>query len=202
MTSAMRLYSYIVRYDIGFAPNPFHGRCTLATCKPRIRRSASVGDWIAGVGQRQTLDGRLVFAMRVGETLTFDQYWNDPRFQRKKPDRRGSLKHRYGDNIYHRNPGGEWVQSDSRHSHDDGLPNLDHVRKDTSADAVLVADTFSYWGKDAPIIPPALRSWDGVDLGRPGRDHQWRPYSDEMIEAFVEWISSLEPGCQGEPADW
>jgi Nucleotide modification associated domain 2 len=33
---------------------------------------------------------RLVFAMEVGEKLTFDEYWTDARFQRKKADRRGS----------------------------------------------------------------------------------------------------------------
>ncbi|MFH1865797.1 MAG: hypothetical protein ABIK85_07930, partial [Candidatus Eisenbacteria bacterium] len=39
----MRLFSYIVARDYGFAPNPFCGVCTLATCKPKIRESASVG---------------------------------------------------------------------------------------------------------------------------------------------------------------
>jgi len=32
------LYSYIVKTDTGFAPNPFHGFCTLACCKPIMRR--------------------------------------------------------------------------------------------------------------------------------------------------------------------
>lgn len=32
------LFSYIVRWDHGFAPNPFHGICSLATCKPGIRK--------------------------------------------------------------------------------------------------------------------------------------------------------------------
>lgn len=41
-----RIYSYVVRYDSGFAPNPFYGYCTLATCKPDIRRAAEVGDWL------------------------------------------------------------------------------------------------------------------------------------------------------------
>ena len=42
------LFSYVVRYDSGFAPNPFHGFCTLATCKPGIRAHANVGDWVVG----------------------------------------------------------------------------------------------------------------------------------------------------------
>ena len=199
----MRLYSYKVVYDIGFAPNPFHGTCTLATCKPRIRSGASVGDWIAGVGSRaQRTAGRLVYAMEVGERLTFDQYWSEPRFERKKPDRRGSLKYRYGDNVYHRSPAGEWIQEDCRHSLDDGTPNPDHVRRDTSANAVLIAAHFTYWGGDGPVLPTELRDWDGTDLGEPGRDHTYTAYPPAMIEVFVAWARGLPNGYQAPPIDW
>jgi len=45
-TAAVReLHSYVVARDYGFAPNPFFGFCTLATCKPRLRSVAQVGDW-------------------------------------------------------------------------------------------------------------------------------------------------------------
>ena len=75
-----RLYSYIVANDTGFAPNPFHGYCTLATCKPRIRKTARVGDWIVGTGsKRNGKAGYAVYAMRVTEIMTFDEYWSDPR---------------------------------------------------------------------------------------------------------------------------
>ena len=40
------LYSYVITRDYGFAPNPFGGICTLATCKPGIRNHATVGDWV------------------------------------------------------------------------------------------------------------------------------------------------------------
>jgi len=43
-----KLYSYIMTSDSGFAPNPFHDICTLATCKPETRRLAKKGDWILG----------------------------------------------------------------------------------------------------------------------------------------------------------
>lgn len=45
----MRLYAYTMTSDSGFAPNPFHGFCTLATCKARIRERATTGDWVLGV---------------------------------------------------------------------------------------------------------------------------------------------------------
>ena len=44
------LFVYTVAYDVGFAPNPFYGFCTLATCKADIRNAADVGDWVVGVG--------------------------------------------------------------------------------------------------------------------------------------------------------
>lgn len=40
----MKLFSYVVAREYGFAPNPFFGWCTLATCKPKIRVTAEVGD--------------------------------------------------------------------------------------------------------------------------------------------------------------
>lgn len=203
LRNPVRLYSYKVVYDIGFAPNPFHGTCTLATCKPKIRSGASPGDWIVGVGScAKRTQGRLVYAMEVEEKVTFEEYWSDPRFERKKPNRAGSLKYRYGDNVYHRSRAGQWVQEDSRHSLDDGTPNPDHVKRDTGADAVLLASRFTYWGGQGPELPAELRDWDGVDLGEPGRDCTYKAYSPEMIEAFVGWIDGLDPGYQAPPIDW
>ena len=71
----MRLFSYVVARDYGFAPNPFFGVCTLATCKPNVRRIARPGDWVVGTGSAaHNREGYLVFAMKVAEALTFDQY--------------------------------------------------------------------------------------------------------------------------------
>ena len=75
-----RIHSYVVRYDSGFAPNPFYGYCTLATCKPGIRRKAEVEDWVVGSGSNDRSVGRggyLVYAMRVTEVMTFDDYTVD-----------------------------------------------------------------------------------------------------------------------------
>ncbi len=161
-----RLFTYIVRYDIGFAPNPFFGYCTLATCKPGIRKGAVVGDWIAGVGSKTKGQyGCLVYAMQVEEALSFDDYWSDPRFRRKRPNRVGSLKQRYGDNIYHRVADGKtWVQEDGRHSLDDGSPNMKHVQRDTNPPRVLISQRFVYYGSEAAEIPVTYRQWDGFDV--------------------------------------
>jgi len=74
----MRLFSYVLRYDTGSAPNPFLGMCTLAICKPRIRRVAEPGDWVAGVGsvnvRGRDLSGHLVYAMKVEESISLADY--------------------------------------------------------------------------------------------------------------------------------
>lgn len=48
----MRVFTYVLDHDTGFAPNPFHGWCTLAGCKPVIRRTARIDDWIVGMTPR------------------------------------------------------------------------------------------------------------------------------------------------------
>src|SRR4051794_15707496 len=109
---------YVVDRDFGFAPNPFHGSCTLATCMPRIRKPAQLGDWVAGMGGRRLkATGRCIYAMRVTETKTFDDYFADPAFFDKRPVRNGSSVMMVGDNIYHVDcSNGLWRQLDSHHS--------------------------------------------------------------------------------------
>ena len=73
VSSHMRLYSYVVARDYSFAPNPFFGVCTLATCKPSIRQSATVGDLVVGSGSKSRGQGRqLVFAMSVTGIMSFN----------------------------------------------------------------------------------------------------------------------------------
>lgn len=198
----MRVFSYIVRFDVGFAPNPFHGVCSLATCKQDIRRVAQVGDWIVGTGSRpKGKAGNLVYAMRVSEIVTFQEYWDDERFIQKRPNLRGSRMQHFGDNIYHRGPANEWVQENSRHSKNDGTVEERHLQRDTKSDRVLLADEFVYFGGDGPVIPESLRS--GYDLDLVHTTPAFRnKFADEQVTAVVEWIRSLEPGVQGRPEDW
>lgn len=199
-----RIYSYVVRYDSGFAPNPFYGYCTLATCKPRIRRGARVGDWVIGCGSSESdRSGYLVYCMRISEILTFDEYDNDPRFQSKKPFRPGSHKQNCGDNIYYQyDPAGAWQQRDSFHSHDDGSTNYAHVQRDTGVNRVLISDQFVYFGGEGPVFPEELQDKEGSSLCKRGRGE--RIYADPSVVAdLAQWMRNLKAvGLQGEPSDW
>jgi hypothetical protein len=95
----MKLYSYVVEHDEGRAPNPYFRVCTLCRCKERkspekprnIVELAIEGDWIVGTGganpRKSAGHGKLVYAMRVDERLTREQYYADSRFAKKRAER-------------------------------------------------------------------------------------------------------------------
>lgn len=182
-----RVYIYVVDRDFGFAPNPFHGVLTLATCKPEIRRTANVGDWVIGVGGgRLNATGRCIFAARVTGHKTFDEYWADPAFLDKRPVRNGSSRMMVGDNIYHRDAATKkWRQADSHHSYADGSANPHNVRVDTKTSRVLISNHFYYFGRAAPVIPSRLLSAIGYSNGR-----NYRVFSLTDSAKLVSWIES------------
>lgn len=198
----MRLFSYVVARDFGFAPNPFFGACTLATCKPIVRRTASVGDWVIGTGSSKwSRSGQLVYAMCITEDMTFNQYWCDHRFFLKRPNLQGSKKQAFGDNIYFRDKTGKWTQQDSHHSYADGTPNLHNIVHDTNSDRVLVSTDYAYWGGDGPNIPPRFRNFDGHDIC--ARRHHRCRFPDAMVRDFVAWFRALcATGYRSPPLDW
>lgn len=184
-----RVYMYVVDRDFGFAPNPFHGWCTLATCKPGIRERADVGDWVLGVGgARLEATGRCIFAMRVTRTLTFDEYWRDSEFFDKRPVRNGSRKMMVGDNIYHRGRKG-WVQEDSHHSNPDGSTNPHNLLRDTAADRILASRHFFYFGRNAPAIPTDILTSIGYRNGR-----NYRVFDSAQCAKLISW---LHEQCRG-----
>ncbi len=200
----MKLLTYIVARDYGFAPNPFHGYCTLATCKPRVRSSTSIGDWIVGTGAKTRYDlaGYLIYAMKVDEVMDFDSYWNDPRFLCKRPVTNGSLKQIYGDNIYHR-VDDRWIQADSHHSLDEGRPNPKNIDHDTSVNRLLIARKFVYFGDAAPYIPEDFRPYQPTDedICCPSQGH--RVASHQFATAFESWLDNRgEWGVQGMPLEF
>lgn len=186
----MKCYTYVVARDFGFAPNPFGGFCTLATCKPAIRSIAKVGDWILGTGSaKMKLQGKLIFAMEVTEKLTYNDYWNDPRFQCKKPLMNCSLKKAYGDNIYFYDElNKNWLQSNSHHSNADGSINYHNLNRDTRINKVLISTCFYYFGKNCPLLPDEFN-----EKVCHGRSHK-NITNIEDIEKIVMWIkNNFEP---------
>lgn len=183
-----RIFRYIVAYDYGSAPNPFDGYCTLAVCKPRIRRTAKVGDWVIGFQTGKTK--RVTYAMEVGESLSFSEYWHDPRFKSRKPDN----KLVPDDNIYRplRADALEpsdfvWVES---RTHDDASR-----QKDVGGQRVLIAKRFWYFGREAPVIDSRLDHLVPVTQGHCVDVH--RKPSDLPI--LIGWLSRFDEGAHALP---
>jgi hypothetical protein len=185
------VYMYVVARDFGFAPNPFHSVCTLATCKPMIRRKAQVGDWVIGMGgAKLNAVGRCIYLMQVTDTLTFDAYWNDPEYHCKRPVRNGSRVTIMGDNIYYRPVGTTaWVQEDSHHSQIDGRPEPSNIKNDTQTDRVLLSRNFFYFGDAAPLIPEEILSQLKYSNGR---GH--RIYTVAQAQPLLDWIQAAYKG--------
>src|SRR5262245_17878769 len=144
-----RLFTYTIRIDDGAAPNPFRGMCSLAICKPTIRRVAEPG---AGLGSQVApsgnLAGRLVYAMRVEETLSLADY--DRYAPSRWPDRlpnvdSADLADRLGDCIYDFSSGKPIQRR--------GVHGPLNQATDLSGQNALISRHFYYFGSRAYPLP-------------------------------------------------
>lgn len=197
-----RLFCYKQTHDTGFAPNPFHGRCTLTTCKAGMRRSKRVGDWVAGFTSERVTKGRdaigqerLIYLMRVAEVLPMECYFTDPRFAVKKsshPDNAAApCISSIGDNIYELRDEA-WIQHPNR-SHDEG-----DKATDLSGKNALIAEEFYYFGVEALVIPGEIRPSIPVYQA----NHGWRTKDLSIVQAFLDYVRTRGRGIHARPHTW
>ena len=196
----MHLFSYRVEHDFGLAPNPFGGTISFAVCRGDIRSNKfmQIGDWLVGTGSvSMKNEGRLIYAMKVEEIIRFDEYWNDPRFQYKKPYLKGTLVQMYGDNFYH-TVDERMVQKPSAHSNPDLEQRIKLYNKDVKGKRVLLSKTFYYFGDNCPLIPTELQT-----ICSSGRAYKYKKITEEQIKSFVSWLeSNYSVGIHGDPCNW
>ena len=192
----MKLFSYIVTDDTGFSPNPFHGYCTLACCKPAIRRTAKEKDWIVGLTPKSE-GNRIVYLMQVDEIESFDEYWNDRRFQQKKPCPKGDRVMQRGDNIYEPNSHGGFRQLASLHSDQKCRAREDsgNKKRDLSGECVLISENFAYFGRKTIDLPPGLKTLIVA------RSHRCR-FPVEAIFQFQSFTEKIRFGVHAAPKIW
>jgi hypothetical protein len=194
---AMRLFSYKQTHDTGFAPNPFHGVCTLATCKARIRLKKQVGDWVAGFTSAR-LNGdpvgseRLIYLMQVSEKLGLDEYYRAPVFAAKIPRLHAArCVDRAGDNIYYLEAG--QMKQVENPSHD-----LSNVEDDTSGEFVLVGRRFYYFGSQPLVVPRHLRPDVPPGVAKNGVETK----DQARAQAFIDWVDGKGQGIHAPPHRW
>jgi hypothetical protein len=158
--------------------------CSLAICKPGIRSTARKGDWIAGLGSRNAhsgdLSGRLVYAMRVEEVVSLQEY--DARASTDWPHRipnvgSADLSERLGDCIYDFSSG--------RPAQRPGVHGPGNVDTDLGGKNVLVSRDFYYFGNRAIPLPDHLLPICHQTQGHKSTANA--PY----FERFVTWLREL-----------
>jgi len=179
------LFSYCIPYDDGAAPNPFWGLCTLAICKPAIRRKAEIGDWVVGTGSKHStigdIAGKVVYARRVTRKMTMEEY--DRFTQSEYPDKIPQLesadrRRRCGDSIYD--------FSTLIPSLRPSVHNAKNRHTDLGGEYVLLSNHFFYFGDQPVALPEALRA-----IAQQQQGHQ-APANAEYVDVFVDWIESLK----------
>lgn len=184
MIEGPRIFRYVVRQDRGGSPDPFHGWCSLAVCKPQIRRSARVGDWILGLRSRH--NDQVIYAMRLDEVMSLGDYWADSRFIAKRSGGDGPP-----DNFYREVANGV-IQRVANALHDEK-----EATRDIAGLNALVSCHFWYFGGQSPTLPTEL-----VHLVHSGQGHalQKRRQADD-VEVLQQWLAHWPMGRNGAPLD-
>lgn len=197
----MNCFRYKLDHDFGLAPNPFWGTMTLAVCKGDIRRNKNlqIGDWIIGTGSKKLKKlNKLIYAMRVDEKMFFDDYYNSPLYQCKKPVINGSLVQMYGDNIYHTGQVGKVIQDPCAHSNSKLQTNVTHRDRDARGKYVLLSKHFYYFGDNCPTVPNIL-----IRICCTSRNYSYKDIEKEDVALFLEWLeSNFDIGIHGDPINW
>lgn len=191
-TLEYKLYSYKMAHDNGFAPNPFFGVLTLATCKPKMRFNTQVGNWIAGWTSKHMVqtsteigEEKLIYLAKVTKKLTFSEYWRQ--YPQKRPvyTNDKSKPERYGDNLYQPVKENEFIQ----------ITNVHHgekkKQKDLDGKYVLVCEEFYYFGSMKPLEIP-------VDLQHPKVPKAQTSYGviTEDASEFINYVRQHAAQCK------
>ena len=150
----MKILTYKLTADTGFAPNPFHGVLTLAACTPNhMRANLEKGDYIVGIESNELMEKRkkaglcpqkdnlLIYIAEVSEILSLNDYFHDPRFENKKYRKDKCWILEKGDNVYYKDGKmWKWLRG---HAHDN---KTKVIYKDIYGNKVFICKRFTYFG--------------------------------------------------------
>jgi hypothetical protein len=185
------LFSYVLRYDDGAAPNPFWGICTLTICKPAIRRTAEIGDWVIGTGSKNSkinigkthdFSDSIVYAMKVTDKKSLADY--DEFCIKNLPDKipkwfDQDWRKRMGDCIYD-------FSSKIEPTIRKGVHIEANRDRDISGQYSLLSNQFYYFGGKALPLPKGLKGIIKKNQGHLKIEKQ------DIIETFEHWIQQFE----------
>jgi len=187
--------SYKMTHDSGFAPNPYNGCLTLATCKSGIRRCHQVGEWLAGFTSK-TLNNdkpgqeRLIYLAKVSQKMEIKDYYE--KYPNKRPGQCPKA-----DNIY------KW-ENGKYHQLKNPFHGDDSIDDDVAGKNVLIADEFYYFGKEVLTIPENIRNRNDINI--PKVQAAYGVFTKgQAADDFIAWVKSqaaiLYPGKKGKFAE-
>lgn len=198
MIRTMRLFSYKLTNDSGFAPNPFFNIMTLATCKPYMRNSKKIGDWIAGFTSVKLCgdkvgEERLIYLMKVTDKIPISDYFINPDFKNKIPNlSKKEFIYQTGDNIY-KPIGDSYVQLENRNH------TLDDKKRDFKGKFVLLSTNFYYFGRRPLKISNSLRP--KIPIGQ--TSHGYLTHDFIRASDFISYVKeSSTTGVHNAPHKW
>ena len=142
--------------------NTFGGTCTLTICKPVIRRTADIGDWVIGTGSKNAkcndgkihdLSQKIVYAMKVESIKSLQDY--DPYCQTSLPDKipdwsSTDWKRLVGDCIYDYSKSAVPTIRGKIHNESNRPTDLRGIN-------ALISNHFYYFGEKAVELPEGLK---------------------------------------------
>ena len=72
------IWSYVVAYDEGSAPCIDNNLLTLCICKPLIRRSANIGDWLVGFTKKKIGQNLITYVAEITKKISMEEYFLEP----------------------------------------------------------------------------------------------------------------------------
>jgi hypothetical protein len=105
-----------------------------------------------------------------------------------------------GAKFYHQDDEGKWIQENSAHSLGNSKPNMDHLKRDTDGELVLISTNFYYFGDQAITVPKGFVK----DIFSQGRDMRSPSISKERMKDFITWLQgNYKIGIlYGDPISW
>jgi hypothetical protein len=175
-----RIWRYVLASDNGMAPCIDDGILTLTCCKPGIRKSARLNEWVVGFFPKSS-PGRIAWVGQVFDVVTMGE------FEGKYAGRRDALYRLIG------------------HT-DDGTEILHPLRDDYHANRrqtdfrgrnALVFSPFWYWGGRGIAAPEDIAGWAHYYVGQSARFS-----TSERLARLESWMrSEAKPGVHGAPRD-
>jgi hypothetical protein len=189
----MKVWTYVIRSDVGGAPNPGPPAVTLVLCKPGIRRTAERGELVLAFNGARVEDQHGFASFRhdrntvrwaglIGEVMPMADYWRDPRFAGKKP---GAAP--MPDNIYRPFEDGFVQEENETHG------PADRARDLSGRNALIFSRTW-HFGRAAPSLPEGFGLWMGDESGKGRRGERRSDLDEARADMVLDWLGRQAGG--------